>query len=170
MTMEENEPKKESRLEKLKEVREQFKGLWEHLQAERDRRKAIMLKRHALFMSMICDFGTVDDFYREYSELLGLLGIDMYFLKRKLTGESGLTISIQFDYSEYEDYIIYEENGKLKISGTVSWQNEVCANEDWYIMPDSNDAEGNDDNEEEDENYWVRDDAKNEEFGYEPYW
>lgn len=142
--MDVNESNQETRLENLKKVRERFKGLRDALLAERERRKSIMLNRHALFTSMISDYETPDAFYKEYSELLGLLGIDMYFMKRRKSGEEGLTIWIQLDYTEYEEYVIYKKNGKLKVSDTVSWQNEACANEDWNIMSNS-DGYDNDD-------------------------
>lgn len=170
--MEESESMKETRLEKLKKARECLKVLCE----ERDRRKAIMFKRHALFTSLISDSESLDDFYKEYSELLELLGIDMYFMKRRHSGEKCLALWIQLDYTEYEEYFIYEKNGKLRVSGTVSWQNEVCANEDWDIKPDDNEEEEEDDEEDEEDeeeemgNYWERDEDKNEELGYEPYW
>lgn len=164
--MEGKNPDQRSRREKLAEIRERFKGLREDLLAERDRRKAIMLKRHALFTSLISDCATLEEFYKQYSELFGLLGIDMYFIKRKLSGRIGIALWIQLDYTEYEEYFIYEKNGKLSMSDTVSWQNEVCANEYWNIMSDSDDQ----DNEEDNDDYWVNDDNKNEAFGYEPYW
>ncbi len=96
-------------------------------------RKEMMLKRHAHFTSMVRGTHTLEEFFTCHGQILRLYGIDVYFVKTDI-GIQGICIHISLGFNEYEKYYIVETIDGLKISPIVSWQNEVCANEDWNIF------------------------------------
>ncbi len=132
--MEDNKQKKKSRREMIEERQERFKEYAEAMKKERNRRKEIMLKRRAYFESLIGDAKTLEEYYEKNKELALLWGADMSYMTNKSDKISGISIWIQLDYTDYECYYIYSKDGKLHADDEVSWQNEVCANEDWNIM------------------------------------
>lgn len=119
-----------------KSRREKIEEICKCLSMKRDWRKAIMLKRRAYFTSLIGKTQTLKEFYEKNSELALLWGAEMSFMDNQQGEVEGIALYIQLDYSDYECYYIYSKDGKLQVSDTISWQNEVCANEDWNIISD----------------------------------
>ena len=143
--MEDNKPKKKSRRELTPEKQERLQKALKLLIEEYKRRKAIMLKRHALFTSLIGESKTLEEFYEKNSELVMLWGVDMYFLKSHLGSEECVNLHINLGDYDYEDYYVVKGRDGLKVSGTVSWKDLSCADTDTNIFSEDED-EGNNEN------------------------
>lgn len=121
----------------------------EYTENVRKERKAVMLKRHAYFSSLAEDCQSLDEFLEQYGELFNIWGVELSRVVRAKSGIKGIAARMQLDYTEYETYYFEVIDGRVVVSPTLSWQNEVCANEDWNIF----NKDSSDDNE-EDEDDW----------------
>ena len=81
-------------------------------------------KRHAFLSDIVKEYTNLEDFAREKSEFIEMMGVEMG------SGEKCVSLYFQLDYNEYEQYfVIPTGDGKLAVSYVIWWQNEVCANE-----------------------------------------
>lgn len=156
--MEAKNPKKRSCRELTPEKQERLQKALKLLIEEYKRRKSIMLKRHALFTSLIGEAKTLEEFYEKNSELAMLWGVDMYFLKSHLGKEECINLHINLGDYDYEDYYVVKDNDGLKVSSTVSWKDLSYANTDTNIFSEEED-EGDD---ESSNDYWKTNEAENQ--------
>lgn len=98
-------------------------------QNERKSRQTVMLKRHAYFSGLAKGCSSLKEFLDKYHELFQIWGVELCFdeLSRKLVAH------IWLDFNEHETYYFEEADNGVIVSPIISWQNEVCVNEDWDI-------------------------------------
>lgn len=106
----------------------------EYFNAVRNERKAMMLKRHAYFSSLAEGCQSLDAFMENYRELFNIWGVDLSLVEGEESGRKRISAWMQLDFNEYETYYFEESGGRVIVSPIISWQNEVCANEDWDIF------------------------------------
>lgn len=116
-----------------------------------------MLRRYALFTSLIGNITTLDGFYQTHGEIFMLYGIQVNFMRDEQTGQKSISLYIQLDYTDYEEYYIIQEDEKLSVAPYIMWQNEVCANECLNIFNPAEDVEPR----------WIIDNEKNALYGIE---
>lgn len=117
-----------SRAELAKQLSEKY-SFTELAKDERKSRHAVMLKRHAYFSGLTNSCSSLKEFYNKYHELFQIWGVKFYWneLNRKLVAQ------IWLNFNEHETYYFEETDSGVVVSPIISWQNEVCANEDWEI-------------------------------------
>lgn len=87
-------------------------------------RFAMMRKRHAFLSETVKGYTSLKDYARDKDEWFAILGIELSLR------ESCISLWIQLDYGEYEQYfVVPTSDGKLAVSHIIWWQNDVCANE-----------------------------------------
>ena len=91
----------------------------------------LMRKRHAYFTSLIKehDIRTAKEFYDKLNEWFELFGIEL-----SMIDEHQCSLCIELEYTDYESYTIFDENGKAKVSSSVWWNDNYCANSDVNIF------------------------------------
>ena len=90
--------------------------------SKREEQLALMRKRHAHFTDIVKDYTSFDDFMRDWDEKMALWGVEAS------KGENCISLYIQMDYNQYEDYtVIMGKEGHLEIDTEV-WWNELCTN------------------------------------------
>lgn len=91
----------------------------------------LMRKRHAYFTSLIKehDIRTAKEFYDKLHEWFELFGIEL-----SMIDEHQCNLCIELEYTDYESYTIFDENGEAKVSSSVWWNDNYCANSDIDIF------------------------------------
>lgn len=86
-------------------------------------RLEMMRKRQAYFSAVAEEYTSFADFIRTQDWWLAIMGIE-------LTEQGNyLVLHIQLDYTDYEDYFIFQlNNGILTVSDVIQWQDEYCSN------------------------------------------
>ena len=92
----------------------------------RSERIDMMCKRFEWLSKLAKDCSTLEEFCYKYDEYFGVRGIE---LKR-----TGTVVGVCFCGHECETYSIIQDTSAIQVSPIVSWQNEVCANEEINIM------------------------------------
>lgn len=83
----------------------------------------LMRKRHAFLCDIVKSYSSLEKFARDKDEWFAMLGVELFL------GEICITLYIQLDYTEYEEYyVIPGKDGYLTISEVIMWQDECCAN------------------------------------------
>ena len=89
-----------------------------------EERYAMMRKRHAFLTETVKGYTSLEDYARDKDEWFAILGVELSL------GDNCISLWIQLDYYEYEEYYIEPTaDNKLVVSTEIWWQNEVCANE-----------------------------------------
>ena len=82
-----------------------------------------MRERLAYFAAIAERSATFEAFCKENGHWLDMVGVEL------IAGAKYLTLRIQLDCSDYEEYyIIYGKDGRLTVSDVVGFQDDSCAN------------------------------------------
>lgn len=86
-------------------------------------RLEMMRKRQAYFSAVAEEYTSFADFIRTQDWWLAIMGIE-------LTKQGNyLVIHIQLDYTDYEDYFVFQlSDNTLTVSDVIQWQDEYCCN------------------------------------------
>lgn len=92
-----------------------------------EERLDLMRKRQAFLSQLTEGCTTFDDFIAANDEKLAVMGIN---LSKNDYADHHISLRLDFAYNEYETYyVVHSEDGRLKISNIISWQNDACCNE-----------------------------------------